>query len=76
MNEERPQWFTLTEIGIISGVSIVVLGAIGMCCKKCWGLLKDRDDDDDDEDKKRYRRKRRSTTKLPLGGPSIRPMYM
>ncbi|XP_065929401.1 uncharacterized protein [Magallana gigas] len=76
MNEERPQWFTLTEIGIISGVSIVVLGAIGMCCKKCWGLLKDRDDDDDDEDKKRYRRKRRSTTRLPLGGPSIRPIYM
>nr|XP_034302507.1 IgGFc-binding protein isoform X2 [Crassostrea gigas] len=75
MDERRPQWFTLTEIGIISGVSIVVLGAIGMCCKKCWGLLKDRDDDDD-EDEKRYRRKRRSTTKLPIGAPSIRPMYM
>lgn len=75
MDEIRPQWFTLTEIGIISGVSIVVLGAIGMCCKKCWGLLKDRDDDDD-EDEKQYRRKRRSTVKLPLEAPSIRPMYM
>lgn len=75
MDQIEPQWFTLTEIGIISGVSIVLLGAIGMCCKKCWGLLKDRDDDDD-EDEKRYRRKRRSTTKLPIGAPSIRPMYM
>ncbi|XP_065933610.1 uncharacterized protein [Magallana gigas] len=75
MDEIRPQWFTLTEIGIISGVSIVVLGAFGMCCKKCWGLFKDRDDDDD-EDEKRHRRKRRSTTKLPIGAPSIRPMYL
>ncbi|XP_052673463.1 uncharacterized protein LOC128155678 isoform X1 [Crassostrea angulata] len=75
MDQIKPQWFTLTEIGITSGVAIVVLGAIGACCKKCWGLLKNRDDDDD-EDEKRYRRKRRSTTKLPIGAPSIRPMYM
>lgn len=39
------------EIGIISGVFIVVLGVIGMCCKKCWGLFKDWDDDDDEDEK-------------------------
>lgn len=75
MDQIRPQRFTLMVIGITSGVAIVVLGAIGVCCKKCCGLLKDRTDDDD-ENEKQYRRKRRSTVKLPLGAPSIRPMNM
>nr|XP_022322752.1 IgGFc-binding protein-like [Crassostrea virginica] len=70
----RPQWLTLTEFGVIGGVAVVLLGALGMCCKRCWGLIKNRDDDDDEEDEE-LRRRRRNKARLALGAPSIRPMY-
>ena len=71
----RPQWLTLTEYGVIGGVAVVLIGALGMCCKRCWGLIKNRDDDDDDEEDEEMRRRRRNKAKLALGPPSIRPMY-
>nr|XP_022322760.1 IgGFc-binding protein-like [Crassostrea virginica] len=70
----RPQWLTLAEFGVIGGVAVVLLGALGMCCKRCWGLIKNRDDDDDEEDEE-LRRRRRNKARLALGAPSIRPMY-
>ena len=70
----RPQWLTLAEYGVIGGVAVVLVGALGMCCKRCWGLIKNRDDDDDEEDEE-LRRRRRNKAKLALGPPSIRPMY-
>ncbi|XP_061169976.1 uncharacterized protein LOC133179199 [Saccostrea echinata] len=75
MSEEpqRPAWFTYTEYGIIGGVSVVVIGAIGVCCKKCLGLLGKRDDDEDEEE---YRRKVYKKARQAFGTPSIRPMYI
>ena len=70
----RPKWLTLTEIGVIGGVAVVLVGALGMCCKRCWGLIKNRDDDDDEEDEE-LKRRRRIKARLALGPPSIRPMY-
>jgi hypothetical protein len=55
-------------------VSLVSIGALGMCCKRCFGILTKRDDDDD-EDEEKYRRKMYSTARKALGAPSIRPMY-
>lgn len=69
----RPHWLTYTEYGIIGCVSLVSIGVLGMCCKKCFGLLAKRDDDDDEEE---YRRRMYNKTRKVLGAPSIRPMYM
>ena len=58
----RPQWLTLTKFSMIGGVAVVLLGALGVCCKRCLGLIKNRDDDDDDDDdeEEEVRRRRRN----------------
>ncbi|XP_062600071.1 uncharacterized protein LOC134261667 [Saccostrea cucullata] len=73
---ERPVWLSFTEYRIISCVSVVVIGAIGLCCKTCFGLLAKRSDDDDDEEEEKHRRKMYNKARKAFGPPVIRPMYI
>ncbi|XP_062622363.1 uncharacterized protein LOC134283865 [Saccostrea cucullata] len=74
MNEEpqHPTWLSFAEYGIIGCVSAVIIGGIGVCCKKCLGLLSKRDNDEDEE----HRRKMYKKARQAFGAPAIRPMYI
>ncbi|XP_062622358.1 uncharacterized protein LOC134283860 [Saccostrea cucullata] len=73
---ERPVWLSYTEYGIIGCVSVVVIGVIGLCCKRCFGLLAKRSDDDDDDEEEKHRRKMYNKARKAIGPPAIRPMYI
>ncbi|XP_061169978.1 uncharacterized protein LOC133179200 [Saccostrea echinata] len=69
---QHPPWLSFTEYVIIGGVTLVVIGTLGVCCKKCLGLLAKRDDDEDDEEE--YRRKMYKKARRAFGAPAIRPV--
>lgn len=44
------EWLIYAEYAIVGTVTLIIIGALGICCKKCCILLKREDDDDDNED--------------------------
>lgn len=44
------EWLIYAEYSIVGTVTLIIIGALGICCKKCCILLKREDDDDDNED--------------------------
>lgn len=44
------EWLIYAEYAIVGTVTLIIIGALGICCKKCCILLTREDDDDDNED--------------------------
>ena len=45
-----PQWLTLTEFGVIGGVTVILIGALGIFCKQCWDLIIRREEEEEEEE--------------------------
>ncbi|KAK3086756.1 hypothetical protein FSP39_022875 [Pinctada imbricata] len=63
-----PGWFSYLEVGIISGVAILTIGAATCCCHKfcCAGKRRENDDDEEDEKKNAWKKDFREPMKRPI----------
>lgn len=69
------EWLIYAEYAIVGTVTLLIIGALGICCKKCCILLKKDDDDDNEENNSNSRKSHSKKRKTLFISNSVRSVH-